>query len=71
MAKTDYVNIEKEISGKYIFVYRLLCAVLMVLIPVFWILTIITSPETKSPILFREILVVASATILIGSYKNK
>ena len=71
MAVDKYVNIEKKIRDKYMFIYRMLCIVLMVLIPVFWIITKITCPDIKTPVLFREALIILSAIILIGSFKSK
>jgi serine phosphatase RsbU (regulator of sigma subunit) len=71
MAKQKLSEIERKIKDKYIFIYRMLCILLIILIPTFWIVTIFTNPETKSPPFFREILIVVAIFILFSSYKVK
>jgi serine phosphatase RsbU (regulator of sigma subunit) len=71
MAKRKLSDIERKIKDKYIFIYRMLCALLIILIPTFWIVTILTKPETNSPPIFRESLMAVSVFILFGSYKIK
>lgn len=62
-------HIEQRIRDKYLFIYRILCALLIALIPTFWIVTRLTTPETVSPQFFRESLIATSIIILYGSYK--
>jgi len=71
MAKRKLSDIEKKIKDKYLFIYRMLCSLLIVLIPVFWTVTVLTSPNAKSPPFFREALMVVAVFILFGSYKIK
>lgn len=69
MEKQEGINIKQKIKDKYVFIYRVLCVLLIILIPIFWIVTVLTSPESKSPPLVREALIVIAALILFGSYK--
>lgn len=69
MSKTYNSNIEQKIRAKYLYTYRILCALLILLVPIFWIVTQLTAPNTKSPVFFRESLILISALILFGSYK--
>ena len=69
MEKLAEINIKQKIKDKYLFIYRVLCVLLIILIPTFWIVTVLTTPDSKSPAFFREALIVTAALILYGSYK--